>query len=254
MIQQLKGMLLQLLTGTLLLATGCSGSAVRLDTTLSDTVVSGNQLLVAMAESQGSTTASVYALERRPDGWHLYSGPLRSMIGRNGFAPPGEKREGDGRVPTGLFPLESAFGYAPSIVSRMPYRQATENDLWVDDVDSPDYNTWVRRGETDARSFEVMKLADIRYSHGLVVGYNRNPVIKGYGSGIFVHVWLYDGYPTSGCVAFDEAELVRILAWLDPAQQPQILMGTRQDLAAVPGLPPLPPGVMPPLSSSRRTE
>lgn len=224
----------------LLFVWGCAAYPGNAPHTLNDTVISGSQLLVAVAESRYNTTASIYTLERLPNGWRLRSGPLRSMIGRNGFASPGEKREGDGKVPSGLFPLEFAFGYAPSLNSKLPYRQATTDDLWVDDVDSPDYNTWVKRGKTTARSFEVMKMDDIRYSYGLVTGYNRNPVIKGYGSGIFVHVWLYDGYPTSGCVALDAAELVSILAWLDPAQQPQILMGTREDLAVVEGLPPLP--------------
>lgn len=116
---------------------------------------------------RNSTTASVYTLERTANGWQLRSAPPSAMIGRNGFAPSGEKREGDGRVPTGLFPLESAFGCGPSIDSRMPYRQATTDDLWVDDVDAPDYNTWVRRGETTARSFGVMRMDDIRYSYGL---------------------------------------------------------------------------------------
>lgn len=229
-----------ILLSVLLFVCGCAATITRAQSSLSSTVISGNQLLVAMAETRDSTTASIYTLERSSSGWQLRSGPLSAMIGRNGFAPPGEKREGDGRVPTGLFPLESAFGYGPSIDSRMPYRQATKNDLWVDDVNSPEYNTWVKRGETTARSFEVMRLDDIRYRFGLVVGYNRSPVVKGYGSGIFVHVWLYNGYPTSGCVALDETELVSILAWLDPAQKPQILMGTREDLAAVQELPLLP--------------
>jgi len=71
------------------------------------------------------------------------------------------------------FTMSVLKGFAPSIDSRMQYRQATKNDLWVDDVNSPENNTWVKRGETAARSFEVMRLDDIRYRYGLVVGYNR---------------------------------------------------------------------------------
>lgn len=234
--------------GTLLLmlvllpAFGCSSKlAARSELILDDTAMIGTQLLVVLTETDNTSLANVYTLEKDPNGWKHLFGPLPAMIGRNGFAPPGEKREGDGKVPTGLFPLESAFGYAASITSSMPYQQATENDLWVDDILSPDYNTWVKRGQTSATSFEVMKLADNRYRHGLITGYNRKPVIKGYGSGIFVHAWLEAGYTTSGCVALDETELIKLLARLDPAQQPQILMGTRQDLATVAGLPSLPP-------------
>jgi len=226
----------------LLLIAGCTHQTPDSTPSLANTVISGDQLLVAVAESAETSQIKLYLLARTSHGWELRTGPLPGIIGRNGFAPYGEKREGDGRAPTGLFPLEFAFGYDPSIDSLMPYRQATENDLWVDDVQSSDYNTWVKRGESSATSYEVMKLADNRYRHGLVVGYNRNPIIKGAGSGIFVHAWLEDGYTTSGCVAFDDAELVKLLAWLDPAQKPQILMGIRQDLAAVAGLPSLPSG------------
>lgn len=225
----------------LLMISGCAGQTSDSQSPLAGTVITGNQLLIAMAESRDSSMVKIYALERTAVGWELQTGPLAGVTGRNGFAPAGEKREGDGRAPTGLFPLESAFGYGASINSSMPYQQATENDLWVDDLLSPDYNTWVKRGQTSATSFEVMKLADNRYRHGLITGYNRKPVIKGYGSGIFVHAWLEAGYTTSGCVAFDETELIKLLAWLDPLQQPQILMGTRQDLATVAGLPALPP-------------
>lgn len=204
---------------------------------LAGTVITGNQLLVAVAETRETSSVKLYTLERRPGGWELCTGPLPGVIGRNGFAPFGKKREGDMRSPTGFFPLEFAFGYAPAIDSQMLYRQATVNDLWVDEVLSPDYNTWVKRGQSSATSFEVMKRKDILYRHGIVIGYNRNPIVKGNGSAIFVHVWLGDGSTTAGCVAFDEKELVKILSWLDPAQKPHILMGTRQELSAVKGLP-----------------
>ncbi len=231
-----------LLILSLLPATGYSGEADSPASSLAGTVVTGKQLLVAIAESRETSQLKLYALERTTSGWELRKGPLPGITGRKGFAPPGEKREGDGRAPSGYFPLEFAFGYAPTFDGKMPYRQATENDLWVDDARSPDYNTWVKRGESSATSFEVMKLADNRYRHGIVIGYNRSPVIKGHGSGIFVHAWLEEGYTTTGCVAINETELVSILSWLDPAQKPQILMGTRQDLAVVKWLPPLPAG------------
>jgi L,D-peptidoglycan transpeptidase YkuD (ErfK/YbiS/YcfS/YnhG family) len=177
----------------------------------------------------------VYLFDRQDAGWSLLTGPLPAMVGRNGFARPGEKREGDGRTPAGLFPLEFAFGYAPSITTKMPYRQATHDDLWVDDVHATDYNQWVRRGQTAASSFEEMKLGDHRYRYGLVTGYNRHPVVAGLGSAIFIHVWLEEGISTSGCVALAEADMVAILEWLDPGKKPLLLMGNPRDLALLPG-------------------
>jgi len=194
------------------------------------------QLLVVFPVCPDSTRGTVYLLERRGAGWSLQAGPLPAMVGRNGFARPGEKREGDGRTPAGLFPLDFAFGYAPSITTKMPYRQATGDDLWVDDVNSMDYNQWVKRGQTTASSFEEMKLGDHRYRYGLVTGYNRDPVVAGLGSAIFIHVWLEEGISTSGCVALAEADLIAILAWLEPEKTPMVLMGSPRDLAQLPGL------------------
>jgi L,D-peptidoglycan transpeptidase YkuD (ErfK/YbiS/YcfS/YnhG family) len=197
--------------------------------------IPANQLLVVISEEESSSRATLFVLERSGRGWKSKGEPIRAMIGRAGFAAPGGKREGDGHTPTGLFPLESVFGYAPTASTSMPYRQATENDLWVDDIRAPDYNNWVKRGETSATSFEVMKVPTAAYRHGVVIGYNRNPVVSGQGSAIFLHVWR-EGQATSGCVALDEQQLVDIIAWLDPRKRPMILMGTRDRLAVFPGL------------------
>lgn len=199
--------------------------------------IPAGQLIVAIGETAEETDAELFAFEKTSSGWEKRFGPLAAVNGRNGFAPPGEKREGDGRTPTGLFPLEFAFGYARSIDSKMPYRQATDDDVWVDDPASPDYNTWTKRDLTDASSFETMKLTDQRYRIGISIAYNRNPIITGMGSAIFLHVWLREGAPTSGCIAIADEDLSMILQWLDPAKKPMILMGTRPWLAAFPEAP-----------------
>ena len=194
------------------------------------------QLLVVIAEGKETSRARLYLLERGDGGWEPGGGALPVMIGRNGFAAPGAKREGDAKTPAGLFALEFVFGSAPSAASAMPYRQATSDDLWVDDPDSPDYNCWVKKGATRAASFEQMMSSSQHYRHGIVIGYNRKPVVKGAGSAIFIHVWSGEGGSTAGCVSLDEADLVGLIGRLDPARKPMILMGDRSDLAALPGL------------------
>jgi L,D-peptidoglycan transpeptidase YkuD (ErfK/YbiS/YcfS/YnhG family) len=115
----------------------------------------------------------------------------------------------------------------------MPYRQALDGDVWVDDLDSPDYNRWVKKDLTKAASFELMRRKDDRYKYGLVVEYNTRPVVKGNGSAIFIHVWKNEDTATSGCVAMAEADILRLLAWLDPAKKPAVILGQAQDLAPV---------------------
>ena len=192
------------------------------------------QLMAVLPLPAEASRGAVYLFDRGDGGWRLQRDPLPAMLGRNGFARPGEKREGDGRTPAGLFPVESAFGYDAAIDSNMPYRQATADDLWVDDVQAPDYNRWVRRGETAATSFEEMKRSDHRYRYGLVTGYNRQPVVPGLGSAIFIHVWLEEGVSTSGCVALSEADLAAILRWLDAGKKPMVLMGDPRHLRLFP--------------------
>lgn len=189
--------------------------------------IPAGQLILVIGETDKITDAELFVFEKTSSGWKKVFGPIPAVNGRNGFAPPGEKREGDGRTPTGLFPLEFAFGYASSIDSKMPYRQATHDDVWVDDPASPDYNTWTKRNRTGAASFETMRLADHRYRIGISIGYNRKPIVKGLGSAIFLHVWLREGAPTQGCIAVADKDLAKVLQWLDPEKKPMILMGRR---------------------------
>ena len=191
------------------------------------------QLLVAVGNSSKDISVKIYAFEKIDDKWKLQLGAFDGVTGRSGFAPFGEKKEGDGFAPTGLFALEFAFGYEPTIKSKMPYLQAKDDDIWVDDINSTDYNSWTKLGKTTAPSHEEMKRKDHLYRHGLVTSYNRTPIIKGDGSGIFVHIWRDKNKPTSGCIALDEQELIEILKWLDPLKRPKIFMGKQSDLEAL---------------------
>jgi L,D-peptidoglycan transpeptidase YkuD (ErfK/YbiS/YcfS/YnhG family) len=186
-----------------------------------------SQVLLVRNTNPASIDVRIFALERRNGSWLCPLGPMDGVIGRKGFASPGEKREGDGRTPEGIFPLGTVFGYEPSFPTRMPYRQAGVDDLWVDDVQAADYNRWVRRGATQAASFERMRRDDNLYKYGIIVEYNTNPVIKGQGSAIFFHLWKGKGMATAGCIALSEADLLRILKWLDPAAKPLVVMGAK---------------------------
>ena len=184
-----------------------------------------NQVLLVVDDSfLFWTSRKVYALEKAGWTWREARAPVDAVVGRNGFAPPGEKREGDGRTPSGLYRLGLVFGYAESAPTKMPYRRAGADDLWVDDIHAADYNRWVKQSETRAASFEKMRRDDDLYKYGVVIEYNTDPVVKGYGSAIFMHVWAGAGSTTAGCVAVSEEDILSILAWLDPAAKPALLI------------------------------
>jgi len=189
------------------------------------------QLIFATNRDSSSSLVTIHAVERNNGVWHLVFPAFAGSIGEMGFAAIDNKREGDGKSPSGVFPLGIAFGYDPSVETKMPYRQATENDFWVDDVNSEDYNQWVQ-GEPNATSWEKMRRDDDQYKYGVVIEYNRDPIVKGKGSAIFLHVWK-DGGATLGCVSISEEAVLKILGWLDPAKKPLIVMGKESELRAM---------------------
>ncbi len=201
-----------------------------LQTSLEKLAGESSQVLLVTASEPSSFTATMYVLEKRGNTWKNVFSPLPALIGGKGFAPPGEKKEGDHRTPSGVFALKRAFGYAAKITTRLSYRQAGDDDIWVDDVASPDYNHWARRSNTGAASFENMKRQNDRYKYGIVIEYNTDPVIKGAGSAIFIHVRGGENMATLGCVALSEHDIQKVLGWLDPAKRPRVVLGTTSTL------------------------
>ncbi len=147
-------------------------------------------------------------------------------IGESGFTPkPDEplKREGDGKAPAGIFKISKAFGYAPTMKTKMPYIQADKELICVDDSNSKVYNQILNKNKSgNPKSFEWMKRDDDLYKIGLVVEHN---VIakKGAGSCIFFHIRKSKDAPTAGCSAMKEEDLNTIIKWLDPAKKPKVV-------------------------------
>lgn len=183
------------------------------------------QIILVAGDDPPSTSAKAHFFEKNENYWYPVFEPVDASTGRNGFALPGKKREGDGKTPSGIYPLGFAFGYLSDIDTKMNYFRTTESDVWVDDIDSPDYNCWVKKEQTRAKSFENMKRNDNVYKYAIVIRYNTNPVVRGFGSAIFLHVWRGSHKPTAGCVAISENNMVSFLSKLDASKKPLIIMG-----------------------------
>ena len=126
-------------------------------------------------------------------------GPWLAHVGRNGFAPTGEKREGDGRTPSGAYGLSFFFGVRGNPGVKFPYRDVTGPWIvWDDDSSSANYNLWIdTRTDSAGANPEPMHVPGV-YDYGAVIAYNtaRAP---GLGSAIFLHV--SSGGSTAGCVS-----------------------------------------------------
>ncbi|HZN16479.1 MAG TPA: L,D-transpeptidase family protein, partial [Acidimicrobiales bacterium] len=166
--------------------------------------------------------ASFTAYQRSPAGWKTVLGPWSAWVGSKGVAPPGAKREGDGRTPSGTFGIDFMFGIEPDPGVHFPYRVITgPNIVWVEDPNSPNYNQWVDANTQDAGS-QPDSMYKPQYGYGAVVAYNTATRTPGLGSGIFLHI--SRNRPSAGCVTLPVDQLLAVLRWLDPSSAPEVII------------------------------
>jgi len=191
---------------------------------------STEQLVVVFNNSPEESKAILVAVEKVHNNWKVVKAPVKVGIGRSGFAAPGEKREGDKKSPTGIFRLGQLFCYENAVQTKMPYIQTNNDDKWIDDPESPDYNKYIR-GTTSALSWENLELKGNDYYYCMVIEYNFRPVIKGMGSAIFMHLSEGDELNESaGCVIVLQKDMEWLLNWMLPTSNPSIIMGTEKIL------------------------
>jgi L,D-peptidoglycan transpeptidase YkuD (ErfK/YbiS/YcfS/YnhG family) len=104
---------------------GCSASLASVPATVPTGPAPhpARQLLVVSAHAYGDTHATLTAYETSGGRRRIAFGPWAARIGYNGFAPPGRKREGDGRTPSGTYAFHFIFGIAGNPGVRYPYRR-----------------------------------------------------------------------------------------------------------------------------------
>ncbi len=184
-------------------------------------------------------TAQLY---ERPDpklDWTPKGEGFPVVVGKNGLAwsedvsylldqkPETTKKEGDGKAPAGIFDLISTFGSParPEFV-KLPYTKLEESTECVDDTDSASYNRIVDRfkiGNFDWDNSEKMLAVGAQYDLGVFVAHNSNPVKRGNGSCIFLHIWKDERSGTAGCTAMKRENIESILAWLDLTKKPVLI-------------------------------
>ncbi|CAG4915733.1 unnamed protein product [Acidocella sp. C78] len=134
----------------------------------------------------------------------------RAALGCGGIAAL--KREGDGATPRGLLPLRRVLYRADRLASpacAVPREPLAPDDGWCDDPAHPDYNRLIRRPHP-ARH-EALWREDGVYDVVGVLGWNDDPVVRGAGSAIFLHVARADWSPTEGCIALALPDLQAML-------------------------------------------
>ncbi len=188
------------------------------------------QAVLVRADSDAAS-ATLERYSRDQSGrWSRVARPVDARVGNSGLgvgrglqAPARTglrpKVEGDGRAPAGLFKIGMGFGRGEiSYDGSWPWRVASPWDRWVDDPESPSYNTWQKKGG-DWESAE--KLA--AYELGLIVMHNSPDPVPDAGSAIFIHDWSLDAGGTLGCTGVARDDMLDLLAWLDIAAKPVLV-------------------------------
>lgn len=219
------------------------------DTRAADRLFSGpspipevsRQIILVITPVWDSQTGVLRRFERDDTSseWRGAGEARKVVVGKNGLAwgrglhdiPVGGpvKKEGDGKAPAGVFRIGPLFGYAPQEELpelRMGYVRAHSGIQCVDDPISRYYNELVDItvvDDPDWNSFEHMRRHDDQYRIGAVVQHNSDPVRKGAGSCIFLHVWGGPSDPTIGCTAMQGPDMEMIAQWLDEAKSPVLV-------------------------------
>ena len=203
--------------------------------------------LVTVTSSSWADTRAQLRVWRRLDGrWRLVRGPVPVSLGWNGWVRARERRQSTGTTPAGSFDMRYAFGTRSDPGTQLHYRRVDGNDYWpYEPRDPATYNIYQphKARTSHWRSDYVERLADYNdeYAYGVVLGYNmprgvhwsdtrrqwvaREPADTSRGGGIFLHV--KKNRYTAGCVSGSLSDIRWIVRWLDPDQNPRIVMGPR---------------------------
>lgn len=74
-------------------------------------------IVVVASAAPGDTLGTISCYSPNQWCWVRRWEPVPAVFGRIGIASPGEKREGDGRMPSRLFTMTDCFGYGDTPVT-----------------------------------------------------------------------------------------------------------------------------------------
>ena len=135
---------------------------------------------------------------------------IKCAIGKRGIGY--KKREGDKITPKGKFKIKTIMyrkdreSHFKSKITKLSIKKEMG---WCDDPRSKKYNKLVKL--PNKYSAEKLYRKDNTYDIILVLNYNCNPVRKGKGSAIFIHVARKDYSNTLGCIAVSKRNLKKII-------------------------------------------
>ena len=135
---------------------------------------------------------------------------FQCALGRAGIK--NKEKEGDNITPRGIFKITKIY-YRPDKIKKIktfvtPIK-IKKNMGWCDDSKSNYYNKQIKL--PNKFGYEKLHRNDNLYDIILVLDYNTNPVVKGKGSAIFIHVSKNSYKKTKGCIALKKKHLLKLI-------------------------------------------
>ena len=200
-----------------------------------------SQLIVVTSNSWNTIQGKMNVYEYHSGVWKSVLKDIPIVTGRSGMAwgrglhslesTIGRlKKEGDGNSPAGIFYLSGLFGY-DDISSKMNSIKVDQQTFCVDDSKSAYYNQIVKTDtvKKDWISAETMRMKSDAYKYGIFVDYNVKPAVPQMGSCIFMHIWSGSDSPTAGCTAMKEADILKLIGFLDKKKNPVLIQVPRAE-------------------------
>ena len=133
----------------------------------------------------------------------------KCSLGKSGIKL--KKIEGDDATPKGTFSLGRIYyrkDRIKNIQSKLSKKKIIKGMGWCHNINSKKYNQETKF--IDYFETENLFRKDYKYDIFIVINYNANPIIKGKGSAIFLHL-TKDYKPTKGCVAITKKNLIYLI-------------------------------------------
>jgi D-alanyl-D-alanine dipeptidase len=207
---------------------------------LSTIITANEQIILVISKDFDASKAQLYTFEKKDTHYQKVFTPFSVNLGRNGLAwgegikaiehkkNEPQKREGDGRAPSGIFSLGEAFGYTKNLTTKLHYIYADKELICVDDISHKRYNQVLHvSNKNDIKSYENMRRSDNLYEIGVIVKHNEKN-IPSFGSCIFLHVEKNALSPTSGCTSMPKKKLSQLIQWLDAKKSPILIQVPQQ--------------------------
>jgi len=164
-----------------------------------------NQIVV-VAASGSKATVTMHEIQ---NGEWTQIMSTHGYVGKDGV---GNASESTSITPAGIYTLSIAFGVDKSPGTSLPYTKVDNSNYWVDDTNSPYYNTFQSTSNpnfiADWESAEHIIDFPTQYAYVIAIDYNTD-CIPNAGSAIFLHC--SNGKATAGCVSIPADEMIFVL-------------------------------------------